>query len=377
LVRRCAILAPTEHRELLSNAKAFAAVTFEAAARSDTTGDIGEGTIDGLHRCGLAMAPFAEPLGGAGLADGPHSGELCTLLRILGGADLSLARLFEGHVNAIALVMRYGTKTQLARLADEVGNGRLTGVWGAEDNVGLHLVRRPNGWQLSGRKVFASGAGLITRPLVTVSTEDGPVMYLLDTSRDAGIDLSAWRPLGMRSSATGTVDFSGIKVAPDDRIGVAGDFLRQPFFSGGAWRFCAAHLGAVECLVELYREHLLERGRGSDPYQLERLAHCTAAAGTALFWIEEAARRFSDEALDTAGVVAFANLTRMVTERMALDVMENAQRGIGLAAFIQPNPIERICRDLATYLRQPVPDRAMADAARAVLQGDLRIGASV
>ncbi len=59
--------------------------------------------------------------------------------------------------------------------------------------------------------------------------------------------------------------------------------------------------------------------------------------------------------------MAFANLARMVVERSALTVMETVQRGIGLRAFVRPHDVERICRDLATYLRQPVPDRAMSE----------------
>jgi hypothetical protein len=54
--------------------------------------------------------------------------------------------------------------------------------------------------------------------------------------------------------------------------------------------------------------------------------------------------------------------------------MEAAHRGVGLVSFIRPNPIERICRDLATYLRQPVPDLAMSDAARAWLKSELAVG---
>ena len=68
--------------------------------------------------------------------------------------------------------------------------------------------------------------------------------------------------------------------------------------------------------------------------------------------------------------MAFANLTRTVTERAALDTLELVHRGAGLPGFLRPHPIERISRDLATYLRQPVPDLAMADAARAVLASD-------
>ena len=66
-------------------------------------------------------------------------------------------------------------------------------------------------------------------------------------------------------------------------------------------------------------------------------------------------------------IVAFVNLTRGVTERAALDVLELVHRGVGLNGFLHPHPVERISRDLATYLRQPVPDLAMADAARAIL----------
>jgi alkylation response protein AidB-like acyl-CoA dehydrogenase len=275
----------------------------------------------------------------------------------------------------ISLVARYGTREQVEQLARDVERGELTGVWGAEDAAGLARIWQPSGWQLRGRKILASGAVFVRRPLITIGSVDGPVMYLLRLAGNENLDVSGWRALGMRSTATGTVDFTGMTVSADDQIGSPGDYLRQPFFSGGAWRFCAAQLGAVERLVQLYRDQLLARGRGGNPYQLERLAQCTAAAGTALFWVEEAARRFGDESLEPEGVVAFANLTRMVTERSALDVMERIQRGLGLAAFIRPHPAERICRDLATYLRQPVPDLAMSDAARAVLDGHLSIGA--
>ncbi len=64
----------------------------------------------------------------------------------------------------------------------------------------------------------------------------------------------------------------------------------------------------------------------------------------------------------------------MVTERCALDVMEIVQRGVGLASFMRPHPIERISRDLATYLRQPVPDLAMSDGAREFLASKLPVG---
>jgi hypothetical protein len=43
--------------------------------------------------------------------------------------------------------------------------------------------------------------------------------------------------------------------------------------------------------------------------------------------------------------------------------MEAVQRSVGLAGFMRSHPIERLTRDLATYLRQPAPDQALTAAA--------------
>jgi len=320
------------------------------------------------------MAAFPESIGGVALADAGRHGELCTILRLLGAGDLSVARLFEGHVNAISLVCRYGKSAQVSDLAESVAAGNLSAVWGADDANGLKIVSDISGQRLRGRKILASGAGFVTRPLVTAAGPEGQVLCLMNLARSHPVDLSGWQAQGMRSTATGSVELTDLVLSADQLIGAAGDFMRQPHFSGGAWRFCAAQLGASERLVDLFRDHLLARGRDRDPYQLERVAQCAAAAKTARFWIEEAARRLAFAEHDPAAVVAFANLTRMVTERSALDIMAAVQRGVGLAAFVRPSPIERICRDLSTYLRQPVPDLAMSDAARMLLDSSLSIG---
>jgi len=359
---------------LFERAARFSDAAFTAAEAADANARIESPVLDELFRSGLAMSAFPEDLGGAGLCEASRQSELCTVLRLIGSGDLSFARLFEGHVNAVSLVRRYGTRAQLAALAADVAAGALSAVWGADDATGLKFVSEGDGTRLQGRKILASGADLVTRPIVTAGAPDGQIMCLLNLPADIEVDLSGWTAQGMRSTATGTVELSGASVGGDEMVGSVGDFMRQPHFSGGAWRFCAAHVGAMERLVELFRQHLVARRRGDDPYQLQRVALCVAAAKTARFWVEEAARRLGDEDNDPAAIVAFANMTRMVVERSALDIMEAVQRGVGLGSFIRPNPIERICRDLSTYLRQPVPDLAMSDAARSWLNSATPMG---
>lgn len=169
----------------------------------------------------------------------------------------------------------------------------------------------------------------------------------------------------MRASATGSIDLSGVAVRADEIIGDDGDYERQPFFSGGAWRFCAVQQGAMETLFDLLRRHLNSAGRGGDPNQMARVGQAAIAVETARLWVERAAALFEEreQSPDDGRLVAYVNLARLAVERAGLDLMELVQRSVGLQCYMRPHPIERICRDLSTYLRQPAPDRALASAA--------------
>ena len=73
---------------------------------------------------------------------------------------------------------------------------------------------------------------------------------------------------------------------------------------------------------------------------------------------------------DAADAVALVGLARQVTERAGMEIIDLVQRGIGLRSLMRPNPVERVIRDLSTYLRQPGPDAALLDAARRALDAD-------
>ena len=93
------------------------------------------------------------------------------------------------------------------------------------------------------------------------------------------------------------------------------------------------------------------------------------AIETSRLWVAQAAS-ISEAPLASRApgqLVAYVNLARLAVEAAALDLMQLVQRSVGLQAFLRPNPIERISRDLATYLRQPGPDRTLTNAAAWVL----------
>ncbi|WP_131193757.1 acyl-CoA dehydrogenase [Lichenihabitans psoromatis] len=345
---------------------------FKEGEQADRETRITDRVHAALRASRLLLAPFPARWGGEDLLSAERSRDLTAVLRLIGAGDLSVARLYEGHVNAVALVTRFGTSGQVAAFADAVAQGAMSAVWNAEGKQPLRAQRTAAGWHLTGSKILASGAGSITHPIVTPTGPDGVIMVIPVLASGERADLSGWTAQGVRSTATGTVDFTGLTIPFAAQIGGAGDYMRQPSFSGGAWRFCAVHLGAAERLLDLYREHLVSRSRDGDALQQQRVAHCAAALGSAAFWVEHAAARLAShssvvDAVDAEATVGFVNLTRIVTERACLDVLEAVHRGIGLGAFIRPHAVERVSRDLSTYLRQPVPDGAMLDAAKMVL----------
>jgi len=318
--------------------------------------------VDDLRRVGL-LAAFTR------LRPGEEA-ELLRVLKAVGAADLSLGRLYEGHVNAAQLVAAYGSARQQALLDAWLAEGQLMGVWNTEPQPGMTVEQLADDrWRLTGAKSFATGAGRLDRILITARDADGAKrMVLVPVAGEAArADTSGWRVRGMKGTVSGLFDFTGMEVDADAMIGATDDYEREPRFSAGAWRFCAVQLGAAEALLGHLRDHLVATGKGQDPVQRARFAPLVVVLRGAGAWVEQAARLA--EAGDERSI-PMVLMTRGAVEEAALAVMEAAARSVGTASFFAGNPIDRITRDLGLYLRQPVPDQARDRAAAAWLEAD-------
>ncbi len=301
-------------------------------------------------------APFGEGLA----TDRSQTLVLHDVLRRIGGANLSAGRLFEGHVNAVKLVFAFGDARQQAEVREDVLAGALMGVWNAEAPPGVRLEENEQGFVLKGSKIYASGVGLLRRALITARDADGAMHIIAPKAAvDAPFDLSGWRMRGMRATATGTIHLEGVCVGQGEVIGAPGDYYRSPGFRGGAWRFAAVQFGALERIAELMLAGLKARGRAADTHQKARVGQAEIAVQTARLWTRHAAEVVEGGDCDPAEADACAGMARLVVERASLDVIELAERALGLMAFAEAEPIERIVRDLTTYLRQPFPDAVL------------------
>jgi hypothetical protein len=84
---------------------------------------------------------------------------------------------------------------------------------------------------------------------------------------------------------------------------------------------------------------------------------------TARLWMQKAALRACLEVEPPDAIIAYVNLARLAVEAASLEAMRLTQRSLGLGAFMAGTKVELLCRDLATYLRQPAPDEALDKAA--------------
>lgn len=316
-----------------------------------------------------AIARLHADLAQAG--DPPDAEALLTLLRRLyavGRRDLPLGRLFEGHVDAVQVALRYADAGQRAALLPALRDGAVLGVWNAGlDGEPLEL----RGDRLDGAKSYASGAGVLSHALATAATPEGPQLLLLDLARvPPAVDTGWWRTLGMQRSQTHRVRWAAQAVGADARIGRPGDYVTEPWFSGGAIRFAAVQAGGVAALFDHARSHLVETGRAADVMQSARLAELYALGQGAADAVRRGAEaQFADIAVEAR--LAHVSAARTAVADAGERALAVAQQAVGLQGLFLEHPLCAAIADLTVYLRQPGPDAQRQRVGRAAAAGVL------
>jgi len=359
-------LASTSADGLLTALTRLVPAIQERAVDLDVNEAFPDKDFQSLRELGALNAPLPTRLGGHGAGTEPEGADLLVnMLRALGQGNLAVGRLFEAHVNATQLIVQYGNPAQIDQAATDIHAGNLFGLW-VTDLAARALTL--NGGRLRGCKGPCSGAGHVTRALVTVLTADGARMAAIAV--DDTITIKPMRGLlqGMRAASNGVVQFDGTAAPEDIFIGQPGDYLREPYLSCGAWRTTAVTLGGLDALIAATRLQLVRKGHQNAPLQQDRFGRMLIAQETARLWTVAAARCAEFGEGSVADRVSYVNLARIAVEAACLDAMQLAQRTLGLSAFIRPNPVERLLRDLAVYLRQPAPDAVLTEAAHHALR---------
>ena len=349
------------------------------AAETDSTKKFPAKSFQNIAKAGLLIAPLPQKLGGFGL--GLENGTTYELLKILkhfGRGNLVVGRVFEGHYNALLLLRLYGSDEQNKRYAADVKNNKIFGVWNTEAADGVKIEPLKNGkFRLSGAKTFATGVDFVERPFVNAALPNGDwQMCIVPMEKVATkVDASWWNPMGMKSTRSFRVDFTGVEISQDDLIGQPGDYYRQPYFSGGAIRFAAVQLGAAETLFDETRKYLRDLHRTKDLFQQTRLGEMAVLIESGNLWLAGASKKFEEYTNNptqesSENFLAYANLMRTAIEQLCQELINLCVKCVGARGLNKPYHFERIIRDLTIYLRQPAPDASLAAAGSYVLESE-------
>lgn len=337
--------------------------------------------LQALPTLGPSAAPSAllQALVDRGLGELPLPGGGATLARWqalaeVAGHDLSLAKLFEGHADALAILRELGH-------ADAGPPGATWGVWAAEPPDAKVVIAACAGAdadavagadpgdraaapstervELRGRKAWCSGADTLSHALLTAWRADGTGPFLVKVAlRQAGVEVNAdgWAAVGMAGSASLAVRFDG---AIGERVGAAGAYLARPGFWQGGIGIAACWHGGALLLGRALHEAVARRGHG-DGALLGRIAlgRVDLALQRSAVLLRDAARWV--DARPQADASALALRCRLGAEDSVRTVLDEVGRVLGATPFCRDPRFARMAADLPVYVRQSHGDRDFA-----------------
>ncbi|TVZ04721.1 acyl-CoA dehydrogenase [Trebonia kvetii] len=290
----------------------------------------------------------------SGRVDLPLPGSGATLERLsaladLAGEDLSLARLGEGHADAIAILAELGGPSPQP--------GSRWGVWAANP-PGPNVTAEPCGggtWVLRGTKQYCSGARICTHALVTAAAADGQRLFAVRVAELQPRD-GTWPATGMAGSDTLDVGFPWVVADP---VGPPDCYTERPGFSHGGVGVAACWYGGARGVARALLGAATKRDVG--PHALAHLGAVDIGLRTAWAALATAAREIDADPEDLRGDGPLRALrVRALTEAVATDVLARTGRALGAAPLGHDEAHSRAVADLTVYLRQHHAERDLA-----------------
>ncbi|SDW66702.1 Acyl-CoA dehydrogenase [Amycolatopsis xylanica] len=304
-----------------------------------------DGPIEAELRALAAADELDLPLPGGG-----GTAKRWAALAGLGRRDLALARLAEGHTDALAI---------LAEAGHAPADGALYGVWAAKsEGTGATL----DDGALSGTVRFCSGASFLDRALVVAGDRLAEVdLAHPGVQRHPG----TWQAIGMADSDSGDVVFDRVPV--DALIGGPDWYVTRPGFWRGGGGVAAVWLGGAAGIADAVLAYLTERGR-ADEHQLAHLGALHASLRSAEALLLATAELFDGDG--DADAVLPANTCRAAVERTVREVLDRAPKITGPTLMCRDRVFAQKLADLLVYVRQHHAERDLAWLGRLLLEQD-------
>lgn len=296
----------------------------------------------------------------AGLDQLPLPGSGRTLERFqrlaeVGGHDLGLCKLYEGHTDALAIIQQLGGSPTPSST---------WGMWAAEPpDARVRVTPQGQMVALNGRKAWCSGATVLSHALLTTWDQQDRQQLVAVALDQPGVTLTdqGWQAVGMGATGSVEVLFDG---AEAQAIGNPGDYLQRPGFWQGGIGIAACWYGAAQSLAERLRRHC---GHREEPHALAHLGAVDSALHAAATVL-----RFSALSLDAApqeDAERLARRARAVVENAVEQVILHVGHAVGAGPYCKDRQFARLIADLPVFLRQSHAERDLAALGQHVING--------
>jgi len=305
-----------------------------------------------LHGAQLTLGHLTE----AGVDGLPLPGSGRTLARWnvlaeVAAHDLSLAKLFEGHTDALAIRAELGAPAAMP--------GTRWGTWCAEPpDARVTLEPRPGGpgtdVLLRGTKAWCSGAASVSHAVLSGWNAAGEPCLVEVAMDQPGVEITTegWQAVGMAGSGSVDVRFDA---AEGRLIGRPGDYVQRPGFWQGGAGIAACWLGGAMGIARLTRRF---SGPKPDAHRLAHLGAIDIALAPAAALLRETAAWIDANPRVDARTAALR--ARLAVEHAAHTVMHHAGRATGAGPLCRDARFARAMADLPVFLRQSHAERDLA-----------------
>ena len=269
-------------------------------------------------------------------ASGDHSQTLIRwqILACVAGIDLTLAKWFESHLDALSILHELGYR--------EATQG-LWAVWAAEGHP--NPIRYQEG-KISGTKSWCSGAGIVDDGLLTYQDESGQSQLLVVSMQQAGIEIDngAWHAVGMQATDTATIHFNQ---AAASNVGAANAYLERAGFWHGAAGVAACWYGATISIAGYLIKAYQQKPHDYKAMYLGQIS--TSLSVTQQYFYHVA--HLIDSQPTRSHELAIRQL-RANVEQLARDVIAAVGQALGAAPFCGNAHFARLSADLPVFIRQ-------------------------
>ncbi len=374
---------PERHRKWVDIAEELGRDAFAPrAAMIDAENRFPFENYDDLRASGLLALMVPESFGGIG-AD---SFTYATVLSKIAQGCASTGLTFNMHSAILYFLRQIASTPQQERYFGEVvTDGAVFSSITSEPGISFRhkgkvrtrIERDGDGYRLTGRKIFCSlstGASYyFTWSFLdgAESLADGLLTVLIPAGREGIKILDDWNTVGMRGTASNSIDFEHVRIEPDEVVGEAGAILGQnmSIWSVG---YTAVYIGIAEAAFEYCVKAMrAPRSDGSPPRSEDPLTWQEIGR---LSMQLEGARRARDTLghlsgeLDPQALTYVLNQAKYLATEAAHDITTQGMRMLGGRGLHRSLPMERYLRDaMAGLVMPPANERCLETVGKIAL----------